>query len=120
MTTAIDDDRLTETLTALANSTRRAILDRLAEGDATVNELAEPFSLSLPAISKHLKVLERAGLVVRSARAQYRPCALDAAPLAAVSSWAERYRPIWEARFGRMDDYLEQLQRERGAGEGDD
>ena len=82
MPTAIDEDRLSETFAALANSTRRAILARLAEGEATVNELAEPFEMTLPAISKHIKVLERAGLVVRGQRAQYRPCALDAAPLA--------------------------------------
>ena len=106
----IDETRLTETFAALANSTRRAILARLAEGVATVNELAEPFEMTLPAISKHIKVLERAGLVVRSQRAQYRPCALDAAPLAEVSTWAEQYRPVWEARFDRMDDYLTQLQ----------
>ena len=110
MATAIDEDRLNETFAALANSTRRAILARLAEGVATVNELAEPFEMTLPAISKHIKVLERAGLVVRSQRAQYRPCALDAAPLAEVSTWAEQYRPVWEARFDRMDDYLAQLQ----------
>jgi DNA-binding transcriptional ArsR family regulator len=109
MTTAIDDDRLDETFAALANATRRAILARLAMGDATVNELAEPFALTLPAISKHIKVLERAGLVVRGQRAQYRPCALDAAPLAEVSTWAERYRPVWEARFDRMDDQLARL-----------
>src|SRR5437667_1775910 len=105
-----DEDRLSDTFAALANSTRRAILARLAEGEATVNELAEPFELTLPAISKHIKVLERAGLVLRSQRAQYRPCALDAAPLADVSTWAEQYRPVWEARFDRMDDYLARLQ----------
>jgi DNA-binding transcriptional ArsR family regulator len=110
MTTAIEEDRLSETFAALANSTRRAILARLAEGAATVNELAEPFEMKLPAISKHIKVLERAGLVLRAKRAQYRPCALDAAPLAEVSTWAEQYRPVWEARFDRMDDYLAQLQ----------
>lgn len=107
---AIDDDRLSETFAALANTTRRAILARLADGEANVNELAEPFDLTLPAISKHIKVLERAGLVVRGQRAQYRPCTLDPAPLEVVSSWAEQYRPIWEARFDRMDDYLRQLQ----------
>jgi DNA-binding transcriptional ArsR family regulator len=112
MTTAIDEDRLNETFAALANSTRRAILARLAEGEATVNELAEPFELTLPAISKHLKVLQRAGLVVRGQRAQYRPCAIDAAPLEEVSTWAEQYRPVWEARFDRMDDYLERLRRQ--------
>src|SRR5207244_7357432 len=110
VTMVIDDDRLSETFAALASSTRRAILARLARGAATVNELAEPFELTLPAISKHIKVLERAGLVLRGHRAQYRPCALDAAPLEEVSSWAEQYRPVWDARFARMDDYVKQLQ----------
>src|SRR5881227_1581378 len=114
MPTAIDEERLDETFAALANSTRRAILDRLADGAATVNELAAPFAMTLPAISKHIKVLERAGLVVRGQRAQYRPCALDAARLEEVSTWAEHYRPVWEARFNRMDDYLAQLQRRKG------
>jgi DNA-binding transcriptional ArsR family regulator len=108
-----DEDRLDETFAALANSTRRAILARLADGAATVNELAEPFAMTLPAISKHIKVLERAGLVVRGQRAQYRPCALDAARLEEVSTWAEQYRPVWEARFDRMDDYLKKLQPQR-------
>lgn len=106
----VDDDRLDETFAALANATRRAILARLAEGEANVNELAEPFDMSLPAISKHIKVLESAGLVVRGRRAQYRPCALDAGPLQVVSTWAEQYRPIWEDRFDRMGDYLRSLQ----------
>ena len=110
MATAVDENRLTETFAALANTTRRAILARLARGAATVNELAEPFQLTLPAVSKHIKVLEQAGLIVRGRQAQYRPCALDAAPLREVSSWAEKYRPVWEARFERMDDYLQQLQ----------
>jgi DNA-binding transcriptional ArsR family regulator len=109
MTMAIDEDRLSETLAVLANSTRRAILARLAKGGATVNELAEPFDITLPAISKHIKVLERAGLVVRGQRAQYRPCVLDAGPLEEVASWAEQYRPVWEDRFNRMDDYLTRL-----------
>jgi DNA-binding transcriptional ArsR family regulator len=111
MAPAVDDDRLSETFAALANTTRRAILARLAQGEASVNELAEPFALTLPAISKHIKVLEQAGLVVRSRRAQYRPCTLDPARLEEVSTWAEQYRPVWEARFDRMDDYLKQLQR---------
>src|SRR5437762_11181852 len=119
MTTAIDEDRLSETFAALANSARRAILARLATSAATVNELAEPFEMTLPAISKHIKVLERAGLVRRGQRAQYRPCALDAARLEEVSSWAEQYRPVWEARFDRMDDYLAQLQRKRKTGKHD-
>jgi len=109
MATAIDEDRLSETFAALASSTRRAMLARLAEGSATVNELAEPFDLTLPAVSKHIKVLERAGLVVRGRHAQYRPCALDPAPLAEVASWTEEYRHVWEARFDQMDDYLTRL-----------
>ncbi|HEU5301144.1 MAG TPA: metalloregulator ArsR/SmtB family transcription factor [Acidimicrobiia bacterium] len=109
MPNVIDEERLSDTFAALASSTRRAILARLAEGAATVNELAEPFDMQLPAVSKHIKVLERAGLVVRGRRAQYRPCALDAAPLAEVSTWAEQYRPVWETRFDRMADYLTQL-----------
>jgi DNA-binding transcriptional ArsR family regulator len=112
---AIDEDRLSETFAALANPTRRAILARLSEGAATVNELAEPFDMALPAVSKHIKVLERAGLVRRAQRAQYRPCAIDAAPIAEISTWAEQYRRVWEARFDRMDEYLTQLQ-EQGKG----
>ena len=112
MTTLIDDDRLTETFAALANPTRRSLLAQLAAGEASVNELAEPHALSLPAISKHLKVLERAGLVVRSARAQFRPCALDASPLRDVASWAEQYRPLWEERLDRLDDHLRRIQRD--------
>jgi DNA-binding transcriptional ArsR family regulator len=120
MAMAIDEDRLSETFTALASSTRRAILARLAEGTATVNELAEPFQMTLPAISKHIKVLERAGLVVRGRHAQYRPCALDPAPLEEVSTWAEQYRSIWEARFDRMDDYIDQLRSRRRTDDHDD
>src|SRR5437879_13552998 len=116
---AIDEDRLSATFAALANSTRRAILARLAEGGATVNELAEPFEMTLPAISKHIKVLERAGLVLRGQRAQYRPCALDAPPLKEVSTWAERYRPVWEARFDQMDNYLAQLEWQQRTNEHD-
>ena len=115
----IDDDRLSETLAALAHTTRRAILARLAQGPATVNELAAPFDMTLPAISKHIKVLTRAGLVVRGQHAQYRPCALDAAPLQEVSMWAEQYRQVWEARFDRMDDYLQRL-RQQTAGDTND
>ena len=106
------EDRLDATFAALANTTRRAMLARLAHGEATVNQLAEPFSLSLPAISKHLKVLERAGLVVCGQNAQYRPRTLDPGPLEEVSSWAEQYRPVWEARLDRMDTYLQQLRRD--------
>lgn len=104
-----DDDRLSQTFAALANSTRRAILARLAQGEATVNELAEPFEMSLPAISKHIKVLERAGLIIQGQKAQYRPCTLDATPLKEISSWTEQYRHIWEARFDQMDNYIHQF-----------
>lgn len=104
-----DDDKLSQTFAALASATRRAILARLAEGEATVNELAEPFSMSLPAISKHIKVLERAGLIVQGQKAQYRPCTLEVAPLKEISDWTEQYRHIWEARFDKMDLYLNQL-----------
>jgi DNA-binding transcriptional ArsR family regulator len=104
------EDRLSETFAALANPTRRAMLARLAEGEASVNELAEPFEMTLPAVSRHIRVLERAGLVMQGRRAQYRPCTLDAAPLEEVSAWTEQYRPVWEERFDRMDDYLNQLQ----------
>jgi DNA-binding transcriptional ArsR family regulator len=106
----VDDERLDQTFAALANPTRRAILARLAEGEATVNELAAPFAMTLPAISKHIKVLERAGLIERSRHAQFRPCRLDPAPLADVAGWAEQYRPIWEERFERLDDYLQHIQ----------
>jgi DNA-binding transcriptional ArsR family regulator len=116
----LDEDRLSGTFAALANSTRRAILARLAEGEANVNELAAPFDLTLPAISKHIKVLERAGLVVRGQQAQHRPCTLDPAPLAEISAWAEQYRPVWEARFDRMEDYLTQLRSQRKTEEHDD
>lgn len=103
------DDKLDLTFAALANSTRRAILSRLAQGEATVNELAEPFSMSLPAISKHIKVLERAGLITQGHKAQYRPCTIDAAPLQEISSWAEQYRHIWEERFNQLDNYIDQI-----------
>jgi DNA-binding transcriptional ArsR family regulator len=118
MPTTTMEDRLSETFAALANSTRRAILAHLAKSAATVNELAEPFEMTLPAISKHIKVLERAGLVVRGQQAQFRPCALDAAPLEEISTWAEQYRPVWESRLDRMDEYVQQLletqRRDRG------
>ncbi len=104
-----EEDKLNQTFAALANSTRRAILARLAQGEATVNELAEPFNMSLPAISKHIKVLERAGLITQGRKAQYRPCTIDATPLKEISKWTELYRPIWEARFDRMDEYINQL-----------
>ena len=110
MVAALEEERLTETFAALANPTRRAILARLAHGEASVTELAEPFDMSLPAVSKHIRVLERAGLVTQGQRAQYRPCTLKAAPLEAVSSWAEHYRPVWEDRFDRMGGYLNHIQ----------
>jgi DNA-binding transcriptional ArsR family regulator len=104
-----DDDQLSKIFAALANPTRRSILARLAEGEATVNEIAEPFKMTLPAISKHIKVLERAGLITQGQKAQYRPCTIDATPLEEVFKWTAQYRPIWEARFDRMDDYINQL-----------
>jgi DNA-binding transcriptional ArsR family regulator len=100
---------LDETFAALANSTRRAILARLAIGEASVNELAAPFDMSLPAVSKHIKVLEEAGLIVRGRNAQFRPCNLNAAPLEEIASWTEQYRHIWEDRFDRMDVIIRQL-----------
>lgn len=107
-----DTDHLSEVFAALAHPVRRAILDRLAEGVATVNELAEPFDLLLPAVSKHLKVLERAGLVVRARHAQYRPCAIDAGPILDVLAWAEGYRPVWESRLDRMEQHLARLRQQ--------
>jgi len=106
------DNRLSETVAALADPTRRAILARLAAGDAGVMELARPFAMSQPAISKHLKVLERAGLVSRGRRGPSRPCRLQAAPLREVARWTERYRRYWEGSFRRLDRYLGQLQRQ--------
>ncbi len=105
-----DDARLDETFAALANSTRRAILARLAQGEASVNELAEPFDMTLPAISRHIKVLEHAGLITRGRRAQFRPCSIAAESLAEVADWAAQYRHIWDDRFDRMDDYVRNLQ----------
>ena len=103
-------DHLSTTFAALADPTRRAILARLAEGEATVNELAEPFALSLPTVSKHLKVLQRAGLVTQGRKAQWRPCRLEAAPLHEVADWMEEYRRFWDEGFDRLDDYLHDLQ----------
>jgi len=103
-------DRLSTTLAALADPTRRAILARLARGETSVTALAEPFAISLPAVSKHLKVLERAGLIARGRAAQWRPCRLDAAPLREVASWLEHYRRFWEDSLDRLDDYLLELQ----------
>ena len=101
---------LDATFAALADPTRRAILARLAHGETTVQDLAEPFAMSLPAISKHLKVLERAGLISRSREAQWRPCRLEAARLKEVDNWLERYRRFWEESFDRLDEYLRKLQ----------
>jgi DNA-binding transcriptional ArsR family regulator len=103
-------DQLDRTFAALADPTRRAILARLASGEATVTELAAPFEISLPAVSKHLKVLERAGLVVRGRERQWRPARLEATPLRDVAEWAERYRRFWEERYDRLEEYLEELQ----------
>ncbi|MBB4063443.1 ArsR/SmtB family transcription factor [Gellertiella hungarica] len=103
-------DPLSETLAALADPTRRAILARLSKGEATVNELAEPFDISLPAISKHLKVLERAGLISRGRTAQWRPCRLETEPLRTLDGWLAEYRTIWEQRFDRLQTYLDHLQ----------
>ena len=108
----IASDDLSLTLAALADPTRRAILARLAEGESTVTELAEPFEMSLPAVSRHLKVLERAGLISRSREAQWRPCRLEPAPLRGVADYLEQYRQLWEARLDRLDDYLRTLQTE--------
>ena len=104
------DDPLSITFAALADPTRRAILRRLSEGDATVNELAAPHAMSLPAISRHLSVLERAGLVVKSRDAQWRPCRLEADSLAPAIDWIERNRRIWEARFDRLEQHLRDIQ----------
>jgi DNA-binding transcriptional ArsR family regulator len=103
-------DRLDTTFTALADPTRRAIVARLASGDATVNELAAPFAMSLPGISKHLKVLERSGLISRARRAQFRPCHLEREPLDAAMSWIEESRRIWTERFDKLDEHLRDVQ----------
>jgi DNA-binding transcriptional ArsR family regulator len=112
-------DTLDRTFSALADPTRRAILARLATGEASVTVLAEPFDMSLPAISKHLKVLERAGLIVRGREAQWRPARLEAGPLKEVAEWAEGYRRFWEESYERLDEYLEELKgrgKEKGNG----
>jgi DNA-binding transcriptional ArsR family regulator len=103
-------DRLNRTFAALADPTRRAILARLASGEASVTELAAPFAMSLPGISKHLKVLERAGLIVRSRDAQWRPCRLEPRPLKGAADWLEHYRSFWEDSFDRLEGYLKDLQ----------
>jgi DNA-binding transcriptional ArsR family regulator len=106
------NDALSETFGALADPTRRAILARLASGQASVTELAEPFAMSMPAISKHLKVLEHAGLISRGREAQWRPCRLEAGPLQDVAGWVEHYRRFWEESFDRLDDYLQKLRKQ--------
>jgi DNA-binding transcriptional ArsR family regulator len=103
-------DRLSATFAALADPTRRAILARLASGETTVSELAKPFDMSLPAVTKHLKVLQRAGLISQSRQAQWRPCKLEAQPLRDVSNWVEQYREFWEQRLDRLEEYLRELQ----------
>jgi DNA-binding transcriptional ArsR family regulator len=108
--TQMPPDRLDATLAALADPTRRAILARLALGETSVTELAEPFAMSLPAVSKHLKVLERAGLIARGRDAQRRPCRLEAAPLKDVANWVAHYRRFWDESLDRLDDYLQKLQ----------
>lgn len=114
MTTTMNDEWLDATFSALANTTRRAILARLARGAATVNELAEPFDMTLPAVSKHLKVLEHAGLIQRGQHAQFRPCTIRGERLREVSTWADQYRTIWESRFDQLGDYLTQLHTPEG------
>ena len=109
------DDRLSVVFAALADPTRRAIIARLAEGDATVTELAEPFPISLPAISRHLKVLERAGLISRSRSGQWRSSTLEAAPLKEATDWMERYRIFWDASFDRLDAHLRRVQQDRAS-----
>lgn len=109
-------DRLSATFSALADPTRRAILARLTLGETSVSELAEPFDISLPAISKHLKVLERAGLISRGRAAQWRPCRIEAAGFKGVEEWLEQYRRFWDASFDRLDDYLRELQASGAAG----
>jgi len=108
-------DKLSMVFSALADPTRRAILARLADGEATVNQLAEPFPISLQAVSKHLKVLEQAGLITRGKDAQWRPCRLEAAPLREIAEWTERYRQFWDERYERLDTYLQELQGSKAA-----
>lgn len=110
MSAASTLDPLSATFAALADPTRRAILARLASGEASVGELAAPFEISAPAVTKHLKVLERAGLITRSRQAQWRPCKIEAKPLQDASHWIEQYRQLWEARLDRLEDYLKVLQ----------
>jgi DNA-binding transcriptional ArsR family regulator len=107
-------DHLSTIFAALADPTRRAILAQLASGEASVGKLAEPFVMSLPAVSKHLKVLERAGLIARTRSAQWRPCRLDAGPLKEAADWIEHYRRFWEESFDRLDNYLSEVQQAKG------
>jgi DNA-binding transcriptional ArsR family regulator len=109
----MDSDRLSTTFAALADPTRRAILARLVNGEASVTDLAEPFAMSMPAVSRHLKVLEHAGLIARGREAQWRPCRLEAAPLRDIADWVEHYRRFWEESFDRLDEYLHELQAAR-------
>ena len=109
----LNSDHLSVTFAALADPTRRAILARLVQGETSVKELSEPFTISAPSITKHLKVLERAGLIRRSREAHWRPCRLEAAPLKDVSEWVERYRLFWEQRFNRLDLYVSKLQEQK-------
>src|ERR1700692_3718503 len=109
------EDHLSATFSALADPTRRAILARLSLGEASVNELAEPFEMSLPAVSRHLKVLERAGLISRSRTAQWRPCKLKPEQLKGAAEWIDAYRQFWEESFARFDEYLQQLQAAQGS-----
>jgi DNA-binding transcriptional ArsR family regulator len=111
MVQSMQADQLSATFGALADPTRRAILARLASGEALVTQLAQPFEMSMPAISKHLKVLERAGLIARGREAQWRPCRLEAAPLKDAADWVEEYRRFWEQSFDRLDDYLRELKK---------
>jgi DNA-binding transcriptional ArsR family regulator len=110
-------DQLSSTFAALADPTRRAILARLALGETTVNDLAEPFKMSLPAVTKHLKVLQRAGLISQSRQAQWRPCKLEAAPMQEVANYLEQYRKLWEQRFDQLDSYLKTLHAEENENE---
>ena len=108
----MQSDRLSATFAALSDPTRRAILARLAEGETTVTKLAKPFRMSLPAVSRHLKVLERAGLITQGREAQWRPCKLEAKPLREASDWVEQYRRFWDQRLDRLADYINELQAE--------
>lgn len=110
----MSQDPLSATFAALADPTRRAILARLAAGETTVSELAQPFEMSMPAVTKHLKVLQRAGLITQTRQAQWRPCKLAPQPLREVADWVEQYRQLWEARFDQLEDYLRELQQSGG------